>query len=192
MEIVELLVREGADVNAPPCDTLSHFIPHGSKMGFDELFTFSGPMNHYPDIETERRTALQAAAGGGHIENVKLLIRAKAQVNAPLKSDASGRTALQAAAENGHSDIVELLIQDGSYVDALPSKEYGFSALQAAAMNGHLEIVKQLIEQMADVNGPPADLGGGTGSTEWPYRRCENPHRKQGIDEFGYKPARGP
>jgi ankyrin repeat protein len=44
------------------------------------------------------RTALQAAAEGGHIDVVNRLLTAKAEVNAAAAGD-GGRTALQAAAE---------------------------------------------------------------------------------------------
>jgi ankyrin repeat protein len=53
-------------------------------------------------------TAMQAAAGSGHIEIVDLLLRKGAQVNAAATS-INDRTALQAAAGGGHFDIVEML-----------------------------------------------------------------------------------
>ena len=54
------------------------------------------------------RTALQAAAEGGHLEVVQRLLDAKADVNAAAAGN-GGRTALQAAAEGGHLEITALL-----------------------------------------------------------------------------------
>ncbi|KNB04568.1 hypothetical protein FOXG_06629 [Fusarium oxysporum f. sp. lycopersici 4287] len=56
------------------------------------------------------RTALQAAAGGGHFEIVAKLLVANADVNA-APAEYGGRTALQAAAGGGHMKIVDMLKQ---------------------------------------------------------------------------------
>ena len=61
-----------------------------------------------PAASYSGRTALQAAAEGGHLDVVERLLVAKADVNAPAADD-SGRTALQAAAGGGHLDIVKVL-----------------------------------------------------------------------------------
>ena len=58
------------------------------------------------------RTALQAAAGGGHLDVVERLLAAGADVNAAAAH--GGRTALQAAAGGGHLDVVERLRQAGA------------------------------------------------------------------------------
>jgi hypothetical protein len=49
--------------------------------------------------------ALQAVAGGGHLEMAKLLLAGGIAINHPALG-ASGRTALQAAAEGGHISLV--------------------------------------------------------------------------------------
>ena len=54
------------------------------------------------------RTALQAAAEGGHLEVVDRLLAAKAEVNAA--AGYGGRTALQAAAGGGHLEVVDRLL----------------------------------------------------------------------------------
>ena len=56
-------------------------------------------------------TALMHLAGGGHAELVKLLIKAKADVNA---KDNQGRTALQFAQNQNHAEIVKLLRAAGA------------------------------------------------------------------------------
>ncbi len=56
-------------------------------------------------------TALMHLAGGGHTELVKLLIKAKADVNA---KDNQGRTALQFAQNQNHAEIVKILKEAGA------------------------------------------------------------------------------
>ncbi|KAJ3562144.1 hypothetical protein NPX13_g8673 [Xylaria arbuscula] len=87
--------------------------------------------------------ALQAAAGGGHLDIVERLLAAKADVNATA-AKYRGRTALQAAAEGGHLDIVERLLAAKADVNATVAKYGGRTALQAAAEGGHLDIVERL------------------------------------------------
>jgi ankyrin repeat protein len=105
----------------------------------------------------DRRTALQAAAGGGHLEVVERLLAARADVNAPAA--VRGRTALQAAAGGGHLEVVERLLAATADVNA-PAAEYsGQTALQAAAEGGHLEVVERLLAATADVDAPVAVYG---------------------------------
>ena len=75
-EVVERLLQEKADVNAPAA--------------------------------SRGRTALQAAAEGGHLAIVERLVQEKADVSAPAAAS-EGRTALEAAAEGGHLAVIALL-----------------------------------------------------------------------------------
>ena len=59
------------------------------------------------------RTALQAAAEGGHLAVVERLLQWNADVNAAA-AGYDGRTALQAAAEGGHLVVVERLRAAGN------------------------------------------------------------------------------
>ena len=54
------------------------------------------------------RTALQAAAEGGHLAVVERLLQQKADFNVAA-AGTSGKTALQAAAGGGHLAVVERL-----------------------------------------------------------------------------------
>ena len=58
--------------------------------------------------------ALQAAAGGGHLDVVERLLTAKADVNAAVAAY-GGRTALQAAVEGGHILVIKRLREAGAY-----------------------------------------------------------------------------
>ncbi|KAF7508070.1 hypothetical protein GJ744_009652 [Endocarpon pusillum] len=106
-----------------------------------------------------RRTALQAAAEGGHLAVVERLIQEKADVNAAA-GDGNGRTALQAAAGGGYLAVIERLIQEKADVNAAAAEGYsGRTALQAAAEGGHLAVVERLIQEKANVNAPAGGFG---------------------------------
>ena len=107
------------------------------------------------------RTAIQAAAEGGHLEVVERLLRLKADVNAASWGD-GGRSALQAAAEGGHLAVVERLIQERADVNAPACDTSGRTALQAAAEGSHLAVVELLLQEKADVNAPAGDTNGRT------------------------------
>jgi ankyrin repeat protein len=92
-------------------------------------------------------TALQAAAYGGHLKTVQVLLEADADVN-----DVGGEmgSPLQAASSRGHLRIVEELLHADADVNARGG-HYG-SALQAAAAGRHTKIVQMLLESEAEVN----------------------------------------
>ncbi|KAL8732018.1 MAG: hypothetical protein Q9181_004084 [Wetmoreana brouardii] len=97
---------------------------------------------------------LQAAAGGGHVEVVKRLLQANADVNADARD--RDKTALQAAAGGGHIEVVERLLQEKAKVNTAP----GFgsrTALQVAAEGGYLDVVECLLQANADVNADARD-----------------------------------
>jgi ankyrin repeat protein len=69
---------------------------------------FNAPAGQYDGF-----TALQAAAGGGHLEVVERLLAAGADVNAPA-GQYNGFTALQGAAEGWHIEVAERLLEAGA------------------------------------------------------------------------------
>lgn len=77
----------------------------------------------------DQRTALRAAAWGGHEDIVKALLQHGADVN---RTDDEGRTALIAAAYMGHSEIVEHLLDFGAEIDHADND--GRTALSVAAL----------------------------------------------------------
>lgn len=134
VEIVRLLLEEGANVNAR--------IVLGSYI--------EGPTYACQHQDT----ALQKACFTNK-EIVKLLIDYRADVNSPAKGKL-GRTALQAAAQHGDSTIVQLLLDHGADVNAPPAKDRGATALQLAAITGNISLGLLLLERGADVNAPGA------------------------------------
>ena len=61
-----------------------------------------------PPAKYDGRTALQAAASGGHHVALDMLLKAGAEVNA-LPAKYSGCSALAAATEGGHQNALETL-----------------------------------------------------------------------------------
>ena len=72
-------------------------------------------------------TALHGAAGKGHVDIVRMLLDANANVNKPRKD---GTTALHYAAAGGHLDVVKLLLQRGA--QALHCRNDGKTATDLA------------------------------------------------------------
>jgi len=156
-EVAELLINEGADVNAKnkadatPLDkaieknwdeTVSLLRKHGGKTS-EEL---KPPTTKIPDI------SIHGAAEAGKIEAVKQHLVAGANVNT---KDKWGWTPLSRAARSGHKEAVELLIDNGADVNAMRSG--GGTPLSYAASWGHEEIVELLIAKGADVNAKDDD-----------------------------------
>ena len=92
------------------------------------------------------RTALHAAARGGHRAVVTYLVGQGASVTA---TDGAGDTPLHAAVASGNFLMVRDLVGQGASVDA--KNTAGETPLHYAAAYGHLAIVKYLDEQGADL-----------------------------------------
>jgi TPR repeat protein len=84
-----------------------------------------------------------AASQKGHAPIVKLLLDAKADVNAARKTD--GGTSLMMASQNGHTEIVKLLLDakaDVLAIAILAGREY--TPLDVAKKQGHTAVVRLL------------------------------------------------
>ena len=107
---------------------------------------------------TSARTALMAAALGGHKPAVEqLLEHARTQLGAGLdeaaaaarvvehvnERDAQGATALMLAAKNAHSQMVALLLEAGADGNAADSQGHG--PLEYASKRGALDVVRALL-----------------------------------------------
>lgn len=88
-----------------------------------------------------KEKVLRCAAENGHLEIVKLLLEAGADVHA------EDNYALRWAATNGHTEIVRLLLEAGADVHAQNK-----FALKWTAYKGHTEVVRLLLEAGADVH----------------------------------------
>ncbi|MBT9392621.1 ankyrin repeat domain-containing protein [Hymenobacter sp. NST-14] len=85
-------------------------------------------------------TFLVLAAGNGHLDVVKALLKNKAQID---KTDSFGMTPLMAAAANGSPDVVEFLLASGANPKA---RDKDGKDVMAAAKEGENADVIKLIK----------------------------------------------
>lgn len=97
-------------------------------------------------------TAVIIAAYKGNAEVVKVLIAAKADIEAV---GANGGTALNIAAGNGYIEVVKVLIAAKADIETVDG--VGWTALISAAGNGYAEVVKILIAAKADFEAVDGD-----------------------------------
>ncbi len=164
-EICELLIKNGADVNAciwgNEMTTLMvaysgnkslEIFMEDEKDKKDIIYTKKickllldngANVNHVGRYDT---TILEMAISNKDVEFCKLLIEKGADVN--VKSN-NGFTALMNASYEGHKEICELLIENGADVNV--KNNHGLSSLMYASNKGNKEICRFLIENGADV-----------------------------------------
>lgn len=95
----------------------------------------------------EGASALWCAAGAGHLNLVKILVKAGANVNHPTKAKS---TPLRAACFDGRFDIVKYLADHNA--DIHLANIYNNTCLMIAAYKGHLDVVTFLLERGANPN----------------------------------------
>lgn len=98
--------------------------------------------------ETMNYTPLMWASEGGHIEVVRDLLNADAEIDV---QDGKGRTALIDAAWSGHEEVVDALAEAGANLNLLTTFE-GATALVGAIVNGEIGIALSLLDANADPN----------------------------------------
>jgi len=144
LEIVDLLISAGADVNMKD-DTIqsAYLISTMEGYGYTELLKKTlkaGADVHCTD--SDNGTGLIRAADRGHVEIIKELLKTDIRVN---HINRIGWTALHEAVILGggdkkHTEVVRLLVDAGADVN-LPDKD-GVTPLQHAKNRGYTEIVK--------------------------------------------------
>ncbi len=157
IEIVKLLIKNGADVNwywyKGGETTLSAALLSG-KNEIAKILLESGAD---PNIQMSNdQTPLMFAIANNDTAMINLLMDKKADVN--LKS-ADDSTALMIAAGRGRVGIADALIKKGADVNLKNKK--GDTALSLAKMNGHTEVIKLLkqagaVEPREETLSPPA------------------------------------
>lgn len=93
-----------------------------------------------------------SAAQNGHEQVARVLLEAKANVEAALPS---GHTSLMVAAQNGHEQVVRILIEAGANIEV--KINLGHTALMLATKNHREQVVRTLLEAGADVNATSID-----------------------------------
>lgn len=112
------------------------------KMDLEKRCTikFDGHMVH-------GASALWIAAGSGHLNVVKLLVKAGANVNYCTDTNS---TPLRAACFDGRLDIVQYLVNHNADIN-LPNI-YNNTCLMISSYKGHTEVVEYLLQKGANVN----------------------------------------
>ncbi|THY01897.1 hypothetical protein D6D03_05467 [Aureobasidium pullulans] len=174
LELVEILIRCGANVNAR--NQLFRSITSGSYMTALEAASANGQfrtaqilLEHGSDINAGPRTlverasfpgtALRAASAYGHLEIVQFLLDHGADVNSNrhgAKANARDSGALTAASGSGHIGVAQLLLARGADVNGRRKLE---TPIQAACSEGHLELVELLLVNGADLNAAGGNSG---------------------------------
>ncbi|RSM15441.1 hypothetical protein CDV31_005034 [Fusarium ambrosium] len=160
--IVEFLLRQGADVNAPAAEWYGRTALQGAtsaeklNMEVVDLLLSEGADVNAPPAHVGGVTALQGAAIRGNIQLVKLLIDKSAQIDAP-GAHKEGRTALEGAAEQGRMEMLRFLLSKG----AIPDFVTGYSrAIELAEKELHLGVAKFLREEQRKLH----EMGWGLGT----------------------------
>ncbi|KAI1095007.1 hypothetical protein F5B19DRAFT_395825 [Rostrohypoxylon terebratum] len=161
MELVELFIRYGADLNRPASFGIRR-TPLQKAVEVDNLEIVHLLLNKGVDVNAPPAaffgaTALQLAAIQGNCEIVKLLVEHGVNFNVPPSRGRGGRWPLEGAAEHGRLDMIMLLW--GLNGGAFDTKQCQ-RAMRFAERNGHLgcrDLIKELM-----------DGGSSDGGLDWP------------------------
>lgn len=143
--VVELLIKRGAEVNAPGSNALAG----ACDAGHEEVVSLL--LIHGADVSRSENsvygTPLQAAARAGHAKIISLLVKYRADVNEQCYLHGN---ALQAAALNRHEETISTLLDLGADVNLV----YGDhdSTLQVACDSGFITTARMLLDRGADPN----------------------------------------
>ncbi|KAM6992774.1 kinase D-interacting substrate of 220 kDa B isoform 3-T3 [Tautogolabrus adspersus] len=148
LEIVQELIRRGANVNLDDVDCWSALISAAKEGHIDvvkELLENSAYIEHR---DMGGWTALMWAAYKGRVDVTELLLEHGANPN--TTGQQYSVYPIIWAAGRGHADIVKVLLQNGAKVNC--SDKYGTTPLIWASRKGHFDCVMHLLENGADVD----------------------------------------
>ena len=145
-QCISLLLAAGADVNKQNCagQTALMLAAQNGQEKVTHLLIGEGNMNEQDKFGD---TALIFASVGNHVQCLKFLTQAGADVN---MKNYHGETALISASCNGHMECLKPLIKSGAHVNY--ADDFGFTALKVVARSGHDQCLDLLIKAGADVN----------------------------------------
>ncbi|XP_060908754.1 kinase D-interacting substrate of 220 kDa B isoform X2 [Labrus mixtus] len=148
LEIVQELIRRGANVNLDDVDCWSALISAAKEGHIDvvkELLENSAYIEHR---DMGGWTALMWAAYKGRVDVTELLLEHGGNPN--TTGQQYSVYPIIWAAGRGHADIVKVLLDNGAKVNC--SDKYGTTPLIWASRKGHFDCVMHLLENGADVD----------------------------------------
>ena len=147
LDIVQLLVKSGADVNYRTIDgfTSLHYAVQEENLGIVRFLVLSGADVNCRTIDGF--TSLYYAVQKENLGIVRFLVKSGADVN---YRTIDGFTSLYYAVQKGNLGIVRFLVKSGADVNCRTID--GFILLHYAAQKEKLEPVQYLVEAGADVN----------------------------------------
>lgn len=141
LDIVELLIQRGADVNAEECDGNTP-LSVAKSLECVELLLAAGA-----DIHAQDLCGVELIGQHRDLEIIERLRAAGGTLDA---LGGSFGTLLMSAAQEGNVELVNHLLQQK--VDANAPTDLGLTPLMAAAERGHIEVMRRLIEAGVDVH----------------------------------------
>ena len=141
---VERFVERGMDVNTADSNGTT-LLMYAARNGNVELLEYL--LKTRPNLLIKNRfdeTAIMLATIQGHLDCVKILAKAGAEIN----PGGEGWTPLNYAAFAGQTDIAAYLIEQGAQVNERAPNT--MTPLMLAARNGHTRLVQLLLDSHAD------------------------------------------
>jgi ankyrin repeat protein len=151
-DTVRLLLAKKASVNARNNEDLTplHFAADPAIVAL--LLDHRADMESVQKNHPSKFTPLLSAAGHGHVESLKLLLKRGANIKATAYG--RGATALHIAAMSNQAEAAKVLLAAGIKVDARDGDKA--TPLMIAAGEGNREIAEFLIQNGANVNAKGA------------------------------------
>ncbi|XP_071946064.1 E3 ubiquitin-protein ligase MIB2-like isoform X3 [Antedon mediterranea] len=143
---MQALIDQIVSVNlsTESCDKLVSDAAHGNARAVTDILA---KHPEWVDAKNTGKTALQVASHQGHVEVIKVLVVAKA--NLELK-DQDGDTALHYAIFGNQPEVASFLLSKGANVNAL--NNVGCSSLHVAVNKGFTRCVRALLKHKCDIN----------------------------------------
>mmetsp|Transcript_27117 Transcript_27117/g.38869 ORF Transcript_27117/g.38869 Transcript_27117/m.38869 type:complete len:938 (-) Transcript_27117:892-3705(-) len=151
LDIVKLLIKEGAEINAKDKDSVTALMEAALKGYTKVVETLLSSGAEVDATAQSGISALFLAANSGHVDVVKLLLKAGAN---PKNSRADGVSALATAAAAGYAEVVKMLIDAGcdGTEKTVPD---GLSPLMNAAESGSVETLKVIMNYIKKNSADP-------------------------------------